>query len=316
MTTDERDQDALGGVTPSTDATARMARLYREAREAQAQLDALVASAPAILWRWEPERRCTYVSDAWTTLLGRDQDEALGSGWADSVHPDDLGGFEATCIAAMRAGRPYAAEYRLRRADGTYITVYDQGRPTADPDDPHGFAGAALDVSGEHLRRRRVERLETLSLALAGSRTAAEVADAVLLHALDALEAPHGALGLPTDDGTALALVRQRGFDPKMDAVAPAPPRCRDTAGALVRGAARPVLRGRRRGRGRVPGDGRAADAVPGACRDAAARARPAARRPVRGVRRGAHVRRGDDRLLRGGRRARRAHARPRDARR
>ena len=217
MTTDERDQDVLGGATPSPDATARMARLYREARETEAQLDALVASAPAILWRWEPERRCTYVSDAWTTLLGRDQDEALGSGWADSVHPDDVEGFEATCIAAMRAGRPYAAEYRLRRADGTYITVYDQGRPTADPDDPHGFAGAALDVSGEHLRRRRVERLETLSLALAGSRTAAEVADAVLVHALDALEAPHGALGLPTDDGRALALVRQRGFDPKMD---------------------------------------------------------------------------------------------------
>ncbi|HYJ61720.1 MAG TPA: GAF domain-containing protein [Actinomycetota bacterium] len=214
MTTDDRTIEDPGRRRADPGAAGRLRTLHRGGPEAEAQLDALVTSAPAILWRWEPDKRCTYVSEAWTTLLGRDPSEALGSGWSDSVHPDDRTSFEATCLAALAAGEPFASEYRLRRGDGSYVTVYDQGRPM-DPDDPRSFAGAALDVTREHERRRRIERLETLGRALAGSRTAAEVADAVLVHALRALEAPHGALGLPTADGTGIALIRQRGFDPK-----------------------------------------------------------------------------------------------------
>lgn len=319
----------------------RITALYREAQETEAQLDAVLATVPAIIWRWDRAARCTFVNDAWTAVLGRDPTEALGSGWAGSVHPDDVQVFQERCVRAMEEGMPFAAEYRLRRADGTYVTVNDQGRPMAG-DPVNGYVGAALDVSAqreaetrerasnalfsaiavgmgmalgvkdlagryilvnevmarilgasvedvlghtdrdlgspgwegfvaedrriiasgeplraerhvlmgdtarsylahksplrrqdgkiegiiivtadvtpEHLRRQRAERLERLARMLAGARRVGEVADVALGEALEALQAPHGALGLPSPDGRALVLERERGYAVKRDA--------------------------------------------------------------------------------------------------
>ena len=318
----------------------RITSVYREAEDAEGQLDAVLTSVPAIIWRWEPEGRCTYVNDAWTLVLGRDPAEALGDGWAQSVHPDDADLFRERCVAAMEQGTSFVAEYRLRCADGTYVTVNDQGRPMVG-EEATGFVGAALDVSSqrsaqtrvrasnalfsavaegmgvglgvkdlagryiivnevmarilnapvdavlgrtdgdlggtgwerlvaedrkiiatgvplraerhvrngdeiltylahksplraadgridgviivsadvtpENLRRRRAERLQHLARTLAGSRSTHEVADAALGPALEALQAPHGALGLPTDDGEGLAIERQHGFEAERD---------------------------------------------------------------------------------------------------
>jgi serine/threonine-protein kinase RsbW len=219
MTGDAREGNGDDRQPPASDGVAaRLGALDRDAREARAQLDAVVSSAPAILWRWDPVRRCIYVSDGWTTLLGRATEEALGAGWAQSVHPDDRVRFTERCESRMMAGESFSAEYRLRRADGTYIRVHDQGRPTEGVAGQAEFVGAALDVTEQHLRRLRAEQLEALATALAGSRSPVEVADAVLDHALDALEAPYGALGLPLPKGDAMTLQRQRGFDAKRDA--------------------------------------------------------------------------------------------------
>jgi serine/threonine-protein kinase RsbW len=181
----------------------------------------VLETAPAIVWMWDPQRGCTYVNEAWARVLDRDPTEAIGQGWASCVHPDDLGLFEG-CRAAMQRNEAFATEYRLRRADGTYALVNDQGFPL-DASDPAGpFLGAALEVTAqrdaERSSRSRAERLDRVTQALSSSTSVEEIADAVFVDALDALDAPNGGLGLAAADRRSLTITRLRGFDEKRDA--------------------------------------------------------------------------------------------------
>ncbi len=130
------------------------------------RLSDVLDSAPAIVWLWDRDAGCTYVSSAWTRITGRPAAEAWGDGWARSVHPDDARGFTA-CRAAMLRNERFAAEYRLRRADGTYATVNDQGYPL-DPDTRSApFLGAALEVTAQREAEALVRASDALLAAVA-----------------------------------------------------------------------------------------------------------------------------------------------------
>src|SRR4029078_10484701 len=92
------------------------------------RLSELLDRAPAIVWLWDPDAGCTYVSNAWTRIVGRPVSEAWAEGWASLVHPDDTAAFAASG-RPMRATEPSPPESGLRRADGSYATVNDQGYP-------------------------------------------------------------------------------------------------------------------------------------------------------------------------------------------
>jgi serine/threonine-protein kinase RsbW len=184
------------------------------------RLPGVLTSASAIVWTWDRRGGCTYVSEAWTRILDREPAEALGDGWAASVHPDDRELF-AACRTAMQRHEPFAAGYRLRRGDGTYALVNDQGFPldASDPDAP--LLGAALEVTTQPDAERpswsRTEQLDRVTQALASSTSVEEVADTVFLEALEAFGANIGGLGLVAPDGRSLTITRLRGFDGKRD---------------------------------------------------------------------------------------------------
>src|SRR4029077_16303616 len=130
------------------------------------RLSDVLDSAPAIVWVWDPNAGCTYVSSAWTRITGRPVSEAWAEGWASIVHPDDGAAF-AACRLAMHANERYAAEYRLRRADGSYATVHDQGYPFEPDGDPGPFLGAALEVTAQREAEALVRASDALLSAVA-----------------------------------------------------------------------------------------------------------------------------------------------------
>ena len=130
------------------------------------RLSDVLDRAPAIVWLWDPDAGCTYVSNAWTRIVGRPVSEAWAEGWASLVHPDDAAAF-AACRTAMHANERYAAEYRLRRADGSYATVNDQGYPLEPAGDPGPFLGAALEVTAQREAEALVRASDALLSAVA-----------------------------------------------------------------------------------------------------------------------------------------------------
>src|SRR5262249_23711619 len=70
----------------------------------------------------------------WGELTGQTPDQYRGSGWLEALHPEDKTRMLEDWKRALRDKAPIDAEYRVRRKDGTYAYVRDQGIPLCGPD--------------------------------------------------------------------------------------------------------------------------------------------------------------------------------------
>jgi PAS domain S-box-containing protein len=72
----------------------------------------------------------------------------MGNGWADGVHPDDLQRCLQTYTEAFDAREAFVMQYRLRRNDGEYRWVSDQGVARYDAQGNFaGYIGSCMDVT-------------------------------------------------------------------------------------------------------------------------------------------------------------------------
>src|SRR5690606_19042520 len=112
---------------------------------------------PALIRGSNESGSCDYVNRAYLEFTGRTQEEELGEGWIEGIHPEDKERCLRTYGEAMPAQRPFEVEYRLRHHSGEYRWVLDTGRPLYDLDGHFtGYIGSALDI---HEHRRTEEHL-------------------------------------------------------------------------------------------------------------------------------------------------------------
>jgi PAS domain S-box-containing protein len=115
-------------------------------------------TAPAMLWVTETDGRCTYLSRGWHQFTGQTDDEGLGYGWLDAVHPEDREVARQTFLSANAAQQPFELEHRLRRADGAYRWVIDAGHPRFAPDGRFdGYVGSVIDIHDRKLAEDRLD---------------------------------------------------------------------------------------------------------------------------------------------------------------
>jgi len=120
----------------------------------------LVDAAPVMLWTTDEEGNCTYLSRRWFEYTGRGQDEDLGEGWLENVHPDDRARTREAFLTAAATRTPFRIDYRLRRHDGAYRWFIDAGMPRVDEEGRlDGFVGTVMDVHTRTLLQQRLERV-------------------------------------------------------------------------------------------------------------------------------------------------------------
>jgi PAS domain S-box-containing protein len=140
-------------------------------RESEARFRSMADDAPVLIWTANPDGHVTFFSKTWLDFTGRSLEEELGDGWVEAVHPDDLDAAFTAYMEAIRAHRPYEAEYRLRRADGEYRWIFDRGGPHYRPDGALvGYIGVGIDVTEEKEARSALEGIvENSPLAIVTS---------------------------------------------------------------------------------------------------------------------------------------------------
>ena len=141
-------------------------------RESEERFRTLADATPVLIWGSDTDKRCNYFNKQWLDFTGRTIEQEMGEGWTQSVHPDDLERCLETYVTALEARTPFTMEYRLRRHDGKYRWVLDNGVPRFAPDGIFsGYIGSCIDITDrkrieEELRksdRRKEEFLAVLS---------------------------------------------------------------------------------------------------------------------------------------------------------
>jgi PAS domain S-box-containing protein len=132
-----------------------LAALLQEREETKAILQASEARfrtmadhAPVLIWIADPDAFSTFFNANWLAFTGRTLEQECGMGWAEDVHPDD----QARCLEvyqkAFAARLPFTIEYRLRRHDGVYRWVVDNGVPLYAANGRfEGYIGSAVDIT-------------------------------------------------------------------------------------------------------------------------------------------------------------------------
>jgi PAS domain S-box-containing protein len=120
----------------------------------------LAQIAPVGIVQTDVDGQCVYANDRWCALTGTAVDEALGAGWADALHPDDIERVTQEWERAAEHGSELRTDCRLRAADGGEIWVHVAAMPLPGPDgEPVGYVAAVTNISDRKLAEAERERL-------------------------------------------------------------------------------------------------------------------------------------------------------------
>ena len=136
-------------------------------RSAESESARLIAAAPVLIWSAGLDRRNDWFSPSWFAYTGRDADELLGDGWTRMVHPEDLDRCLGIRAASFEARAPFSMDLRLRRHDGQYRWMLDNGVPRFGADGSAvGYVGSCVDIhERKELEESLAERTQQLRLA-------------------------------------------------------------------------------------------------------------------------------------------------------
>jgi len=98
------------------------------------ELDAIVSTAPDVIFSSQGDGCYDYVSDRFHEYAGTSEGSVQGVRWLDYVHADDVDRVKADWVKSVQSGGSYEAEYRLRSKDGTYRWFRSRAVPIRDPD--------------------------------------------------------------------------------------------------------------------------------------------------------------------------------------
>lgn len=101
------------------DITERRA-VQRALEESEAQFRTFAQSMPNQVWTAPPDGKLDWFNERVFAYSGRTEEELRGTGWANIVHPEDVGLAQDRWASALASGETYEAEFRLRRHDGEY----------------------------------------------------------------------------------------------------------------------------------------------------------------------------------------------------
>ncbi|MEO6785325.1 MAG: PAS domain S-box protein, partial [Chthoniobacteraceae bacterium] len=107
-------------------------RVQEALRESEKSLREVTESLPQLIWTCAADGRCDYLSRQWVEYTGVPEQEQLGFGWAEQIHPDDRAHVVEVWGESLHHGTPYDVEFRIRRADGKYRWFTNRAVPLRD----------------------------------------------------------------------------------------------------------------------------------------------------------------------------------------
>lgn len=166
----ERDDDGMITEGLTVDITSEMeAKLALEASHRRYR--DLVHALPVGIFEDEPGKGCVFASDLWCKLSGRPEENMLGTGWTECLHPDDLPRVMEQWLRDVAARAPHHSEVRIVRTDGRERWVLTRAQPRLDEQgELLGYIGSIIDITDRRQYELALERLNhVLRMVAAGN---------------------------------------------------------------------------------------------------------------------------------------------------
>jgi PAS domain S-box-containing protein len=136
-------------------------RMNQKLLESEERYQNLAKIAPVGIFRADENGATTYVNPMWCRISGLTEEQALGDGWLEAVHPDERETLSKGWRETILKQKPSFADYRFLRPDGTIAWVMGQATPERNSENQIiGYVGTITDIS----ERKRAE--ETIRSSL------------------------------------------------------------------------------------------------------------------------------------------------------
>jgi PAS domain S-box-containing protein len=119
----------------------------RWAATTRSRFDNLLELSPQVVWFGRPDGYVTYFNPYWYDYTGLSEKATLGDGWTTAIHPDDRDRVVGSWRGAVKEGKDYEVELRLRGKDGSYCWFLVRSRPGRDASgNVNAWLGIAIDI--------------------------------------------------------------------------------------------------------------------------------------------------------------------------
>lgn len=162
---DAAEPQSMRGAPPDITATQQVEATLRES---EGRFRALAQAVPNQVWTATSDGLLDWFNEQVYEYSGMHFEQLVGSGWATMVHPDDLPYVAAQWQLSLATQLPYAAEFRLRRRDGSYRWHLTRAHPVQDGeasrdmgnDDaaPMRWVGTNTDINDQKEAQQRLTR--------------------------------------------------------------------------------------------------------------------------------------------------------------
>lgn len=140
--------DLVHEIAERTWAAVERARAEEAVRISEARLHTLADTAPQLIWTDDAFGRSEFFNQRWYVYTGLSEAESRGRGWQAIVHPDDADHSVQLWREALRSGKEFETQFRLRRNDGQYCWHLGRNVPVFDESGMlNAWVGSATDIS-------------------------------------------------------------------------------------------------------------------------------------------------------------------------
>jgi PAS domain S-box-containing protein len=162
----KRSGDELGFVTEAFNSMLEQIQLsHAVLGESEERFRIVADSAPVLIWIAGTDMCATWFNKYWLNFVGKPMASEVGGGWLDSLHPEDRKSCMEQMAEAFSSRLYFRLECRLRRHDGEYRWLLEQGAPRYQGGKFAGFIGSCVDIT-DNKEAEAAVRLSELQLRL------------------------------------------------------------------------------------------------------------------------------------------------------
>jgi two-component system, sensor histidine kinase and response regulator len=163
--------NAIRLIGSHVDITARK-QIEERLRDSERRWRSLTETLPQLVWTAAADGTIEYLSAQATGYTGKSELELLGDGWANAIHPDDLGYTGKSWFEAVETQQPHEVQHRIRRWDGQYRWFTTRAEPARDANGQvFKWIGSSTDITMlKDLEANARRTKELLELGVRGSK--------------------------------------------------------------------------------------------------------------------------------------------------